>query len=51
MLKLPSVKLTHVCGTNSHNRRAKRQPGVVKSFSNSDSGWKYFRLRLPSPGM
>jgi len=46
-LKLPSVTLKHVCGTNSHNRRAKGQPGVgvVKIFSNSDtSGWKSFLL-------
>ena len=39
LLKLPSVTLTHVCGTNSHNRRAKGQPGVgvVKIFCDSDS--------------
>ena len=46
-LKLPRVTLKHVCGTNSHNRRAKGQPrvGVVKIFSNSDSsGWKSFLL-------
>jgi len=32
--KLPSVMLTHICGTNSHNQRAKGQPGVgvVKFF-------------------
>ena len=51
LLKLPSVTLTHVCGTNSHNWWAKRLPGVgvVKIFydSHSDSsGWKSFRLRL-----
>ena len=47
LLKLSSVTLTHICGTNSHNRRAKGQPrvGVVKIFCDSDSsGWKSFRL-------
>jgi len=46
---LPSVTLSHVCGTNSHNRWAKGLPGVgvVKIFNDSDSsGWKSFRLRL-----
>jgi len=48
---LPSVTLTHVCGTNSHNWWAKGLPGVgvgvVKIFYDSDSsGWKFFRLRL-----
>jgi len=49
LLKLPSVTLTHVCGTNSHNWWAKGLPGigVVKIFYDSDtSGWKSFRLRL-----
>ena len=49
LLKLPSVTLTHVCGTNSHNWWAKgmRRVGVVKIFYDSDSsGWKTFRLRL-----
>jgi len=44
---LPSVMLTHVCGTNSHNWWAKGLPGVgvVKIFCDSDSlGWKSFRL-------
>ena len=27
-LKLPGVTLAHICGANSHNRRAKDQPGV-----------------------
>ena len=48
-LKLSSVTLTHVCGTNSHNWWAKGLPGVgvVKIFCDSDSlGWKSFRLRL-----
>ena len=52
LLKLPSMKLTHVCGTNSHNWWAKGLPGVgvVKIFYDSDSsGWKSFRLRLHSP--
>ena len=56
LLKLPSVTLTHVCGTNSHNWWAKGLPGVgvgvVKIFCDSDSnssGWKSFRLRLHSP--
>jgi len=47
--KLPSVTLTHVCGTNSHNWWAKGLPGVgvAKIFYDSDSsGWKSFRLRL-----
>ena len=48
LLKLPlSATHSHVCGTNSHNRRAKGQPGVgvVKLFCDSDySGWKSFRL-------
>ena len=45
LLKLPSVTLTHVCGTNSHNWWAKDLPGVVKIFYDSDSsGWKSFRL-------
>jgi len=49
LLKLPSVTLTHVCGTNSHNWLAKGLPevGVVKVFCDSDSlGWKSLRLRL-----
>ena len=49
LLKLPSVTLTHVCGTNSHNWWAKGLPGVgvVKIFYDSDSsGRKSFRLRL-----
>ena len=53
LLKLPSVTLTHVCGTNSHNWWAKGLSGVgvVKIFCDSDSsGWKSFRLRLHSPG-
>ena len=39
LLKLPSVTLTHVCGTNSHNWWAKGLPGVgvVKIFCDSDS--------------
>jgi len=40
----------NVCGTNSHNRRAKRQPGVgvVKILCDSDSsGSKSFRLHSP----
>jgi len=46
---LPSVTLTHVCGTNSHDWWAKGLPGVgvgvVKIFCDSDSsGWKSFRL-------
>jgi len=47
LLKLPSVTLTHVCGTNSHNWWTKGLPGVgvVKIFYDSDSsGWKTFRL-------
>ena len=49
LLKLPSVTLTHVCGTNSRNWWAKGLPGirvgVVKIFYDSDSsGWKSFRL-------
>ena len=47
LLKMPSVTLTHVCGTNSHNWWAKGVPGVgvVKIFCDSDSsGWKSFRL-------
>jgi len=47
LLKLPSVTLTHVCCTNSHNWWAKGLPGVgaVKIFYDSDSsGWKSFRL-------
>jgi len=49
--KLPSVTLTHVFGTNSHNWWAKGLPGVrvVKIFYDSDSdssGWKSFRLRV-----
>ena len=49
LLKLPSVTLTHVCDTNSHNWWAKGLPGVgvVKIFFDSDSassGWKSFRL-------
>jgi len=49
LLKLPSVTLTHVCGTNNHNWWAKGLPGVgaVKIFCDSDSdslGWKSFRL-------
>ena len=48
-LKLPSVTLTHVCGTNSHNWWATGLPGVgvVKIFCDSESdslGWKSFRL-------
>ena len=53
LLKLPSVTLTHVCGTNSHNWWAKGLPGVgvVKIFCDSNSlGWKSFRLWLHSPG-
>ena len=53
LLKLRSVTLTHVCGTNSHNWSAKGLPGVgvVKIIYDSDSsGWKSFRLRLHSPG-
>ena len=53
LLKLQSVTLTHVCGTNSHNWWAKGLLGVVKFFYDSDSsGWKSFRLwlRLHSPG-
>ena len=49
LLKLPSVTLTHVCDTHSHNWWAKGLPGVgaVKIFCDSDSlGWKSFRLRL-----
>jgi len=49
---LPSVTLTHVCGTNSHNWWAKGLPGVgvVQIFCDSDSlGWKSLRLRLHSP--
>ena len=51
LLKLPSVTLTHVCDTSSHNWWAKGLPGVgvVKIFYDSDSdssGWKSFRLRL-----
>jgi len=49
---LPSVTLTHVCDTNSHNWWAKGLPGVrvVKIFCDSNSsGWKSFRLRLHSP--
>ena len=53
LLKLLSVTLTHVCGTNSHNWWAKGLPGVgvgvgvVKIICDSDSsGWKSFRLRL-----
>jgi len=43
------VTLANICGTNSHNRRAKGQPGVgvVKIFCDSDSdssGLKSFRL-------
>ena len=54
LLKLPSVTLTHVCGTNSRNWWAKGLVGVgvVKIFCDSDSdssGWKFFRLRLHSP--
>jgi len=50
-LKFPSVTLTHMCGTYSHNWWAKGLPGVgvVKIFCDSDSdslGWKSFRLRL-----
>ena len=49
LLKLPSVTLANICGTNSNNRRAKGQPGVgigvVKIFCDSDSsGSKSFRL-------
>jgi len=49
LLKLPSLTLTHVCGTNSHNWWAKGLPGVgvVTIFYDSDSdssGWKSFRL-------
>jgi len=53
LLKLLSVTLANICGTNSHNRRAKGQPGVgvVKILCDSDSsGSKSFRLRLHSPG-
>ena len=53
LLKLPSVTLTHVCGTNSHNWWAKGLPGVgvVKIFYDSNSsGWKSFRLRLLDSG-
>ena len=49
LLKLPSVTLKHVCGTNSRNWWAKGLPGVgvVKIFYDSDSsGWKSFWLRL-----
>jgi len=48
LLKLPSVSLTHVCGTNSHNWWAKGLPGVgvVKIFCDS-SGWKSFRHHSP----
>jgi len=47
LLKLPSVTISHVCGANSHNRRAKGLPGVgvVKIFCDSDSSVsKSFRL-------
>ena len=47
LLKLLSVTLTNVCGTNSHNWWAEGLPGVgvVKIFCDSDSsGWKSFRL-------
>ena len=47
LLKLPSVTLTHVCGTKSHSWWAKGLPGVgvVTIFYDSDSsGWKSFRL-------
>jgi len=47
LLKLPSVTLANICDTNSHNRRAKGQPGVgiVKIFCDSiSSGSKSFRL-------
>ena len=47
LLKLPRVMLANICGTNSHNRREKGQPGVgvVKIFCDSDSsGSKSFRL-------
>ena len=47
LLKLPSVTLANICGTNSHNGRAKGQPGVgvIKIFCDSDcSGSKSFRL-------
>ena len=48
LLKLPSVTLTHVCGTNSHNWWATGLPGVVTIFYDSDSsGWKSFRLHSP----
>jgi len=50
LLKLPSVTLTHVCGTDSHNWWGKVLPGVgvVKIFCDSDfSGWKSFRLHNP----
>jgi len=43
LLKLPSVTLTHICRTNSHNWWAKGLPGVgvVKICYDSDSsGWK-----------
>jgi len=51
LLKLPSVTLTNVCGTNSHNWWAKGLPedGAVKNFCDSDSSdWKSFRLHTPA---
>ena len=47
LLKLTSVTLANICGTNSHNWWAKGLPGVgvVKIVYNSDSsGWKSFWL-------
>jgi len=45
------VKLENICGTNSHNRQTKGQPGVgvVKIFCDSDSSGSK-SLRLDSPG-
>jgi len=39
LLKLPSVTLTHVCGTNNHDWWAKGLPGVwvVKILCDSDN--------------
>ena len=51
LLKLPSVMLTHVCGTNNWWAKGLPGVGVVNIFRDShSSGWKSFRLRLHSPG-